>query len=68
MGPRNAAIRQAEKIYLFSCLLMRRMNPTPVAKLVQFDLPGNGLLVLPGMVIDMLTGSAAQPGQLFFKL
>ena len=47
---------------------MRRMNPAPIAKLVQFDLPGNGLFILPGMVIDMLTGSAAQPGQLFFKL
>ena len=68
MGPRNAAIRQAERIYLFSCFLMRRMDAAPVAELVQLDLPGNGLLVLPGMIINVLTGRAAQTGQLFFKL
>ena len=47
---------------------MRRMDAAPVAELVQLDLPGNGLLVLPGMIINVLTGRAAQTGQLFFKL
>lgn len=47
---------------------MRRVDPAPITELVQFDLPGNGLLVLPGMIIDVLTGRAAQTGQLFFKL
>lgn len=47
---------------------MCRMNSAPIAELVQFDLPGNGLLVLPGVVIDMFAGRATQPGQLFFKL
>ncbi|AKM78089.1 MAG: hypothetical protein UY31_C0002G0015 [Candidatus Wolfebacteria bacterium GW2011_GWE1_48_7] len=44
------------------------MNPAPITELVQFDLPGNRLFVLPGMVIDVLTGCTAQTGQLFFKL
>jgi len=47
---------------------MGGMNTAPITELVQFDLPGNGLLVLPGMIINMLTGRTAQTGQLFFKL
>lgn len=47
---------------------MRSMYTTPITELVQFDLPGNGLFVLPGMIINMLTGRTAQTGQLFFKL
>ncbi len=47
---------------------MHRMQTAPITELVQFDLPGNGLLVLPGMIIDVLAGRAAQTGQLFFKL
>lgn len=47
---------------------MRRMNAAPITELAQFDLPGNGLLVLPGMIIDVLAGRTAQTGQLFLKL
>lgn len=53
---------------LLPCFLVRRMDPAPIAKLVQFNLPRNGFFVLPGMIIDVLAGRAAQPGQLFFKL
>ena len=47
---------------------MHRMNAAPIAKLVQFDLAGNGFLIFPGMIIHVLAGRATQPGQLFFKL
>ena len=50
------------------CFFVRRMYAAPVAELVQLDLPGNGLFVLPGMVIDVFAGRTAQTGQLFFKL
>jgi len=42
------------------------MHAAPVAKLVQFYLSGNGFFVLPSVIINMLAGSAAQAGQLFF--
>ena len=54
MGPRNNAICQIW-IFLSACLFMRRMQPAPITELVQLDLAGNRLLVLPGVVIHVLT-------------
>ena len=58
----------SKRFLLPARFFMGSVYAAPIAKLVQFDLPGDGLLVLPGVVIDVFAGRATQPGQLFFKL